>query len=731
MYKLPVFVSRQTQRFSRLSRKQRALIIGGVIALVAIVIPVGTYAYYANDITDPERLMNHNNTGVALLDKNGEVFYSRGEVKNLKRVSLADISDYAEKALVASEDKNFYTDPGFSVSGMARAMFNNVKESDLTGSGGSGITQQLVKNNLLTSEKSYLRKYQELSMAVAIERHYSKDQILELYLNSVYFGNDSFGIEMAAQTYFGKSAKDLDLAESAMLIGILPAPSAYSPTTGDKDMAEKRQAYVLQRMQEDSVITDTERQSAEVKELVYKAPENGDDGYAHHFALMVIDELNNKYGEERVARSGFRVKTTLDLDWQKQAEKAVADQVSNLSKQDARNGALVAIDPKSGEIRALVGSADWNNPEYGKVNMATTPRQPGSSFKPIYYTQALDKRVVTAATILEDEPTDFGGGYKPTNYDFKYRGDVTLRYALANSLNIPAVKVMEKIGVEESVRTAQRMGIASINDADTYGLSLALGTAEARLLDMTNAYAALAHNGEQYDATSVSEIKDKFSNTVYKYSPKAERVMGEEASYIMSSILSDEKARYPLAGTKFNIGRPAAVKTGTTNDEKDAWTIGYTPQITIGVWVGNNDNTPMRGVGGSLGAGPIWRSAMTSFLKDTPAEAFTSPKNIVRVTVCNPNRYQEVFIKGTESEFICKQQDKQKGEEKKKPEESERKPEKPEKPSVGNDPKPEPETTTPDNQTQPTDQSDPTTPPADGTTQDPATDTTTTDPTTP
>lgn len=677
MKRIKLIISNTVHRFRNYSVKKKIAVVGIPLVTVMVAIPIITYASYAHDISNPERLMNHNNTGVALLDKNGEVFYSRGVVRNFKEAKIADISTHTQKALLASEDKNFYTNPGFSISGTIRALFNNVKEQDATGSGGSGITQQLVKNNLLTSDKNYFRKYQELSMAIAIERHYSKDEILEMYLNSVYFGSDAFGIERAAEVYFNKSAKDLDLAESAMLIGLLPAPSAYSPIGGDIDMAEKRQAYVLDRMEEDKHISSDDKEAAKEKPMAYHTPASEADGYAHHFALMVIEELNKKYGEERVTRSGFRVTTSLDSGWQKTAEDSVFNQVQTLSSKDARNGSLVAIDPSTGEIRALVGSADWDNNEYGKVNMAISPRQPGSSFKPIYYTEAINTRKITAATVLHDKPTDFGGGYKPTNYDFKYRGDVSTRYALANSLNIPAVEVMEKLGVNESVKAAQRMGISTVNKPETYGLSLALGTAEARLTDMTNAYAAFAKQGDQYPISTIGEIKDKFDNTVYKNKPKAKRVMSKEASFIISSILADEKARAPLAGTKFNIGRPAAVKTGTTNDERDAWTIGYTPQVAVGVWVGNNDNTPMKGVGGSLGAGPIWRSTITSFMKNTKVEQFKVPAGVIQTSVCNStSSQQEYFIRGTEAQFKCTEKPKDEKEEDPKKREEEKKPEK-------------------------------------------------------
>lgn len=649
--------------------KRRVTIAAVAIVAIAVLIPISTYAYYAHDIRDKERLMNHNNTGVALLDKSGEIFYSRGEVKNMEEVALKDVSPWTKKALIASEDKNFLTDPGFSMTGTARAFFNNVKGGDLNQSGGSGITQQLVKNNLLNSDKTYLRKYQELSMAIAIERQYNKDEILEMYLNSVFFGNNAFGIGPAAKYYFNKPAKDLDLAESSMLIGLLPAPSAYSPVTGDEKLAKERQEYVLTRMAEDKYITDEEKSKALSQKLTYHTPTVDQNGFAHHYALMVLDDLYKQYGEERVMRSGFRVKTALDSSWQKSAELIVAQQIATLSAKGGRNGAVVAIDTNTGEIRALVGSADWNNPDYGKVNMAMQPRQPGSSFKPIYYTKAIEDKKITAATVLHDEPTDFGAGYRPTNYDFRYHGDVTVRNALATSLNIPAVEVMEKVGVATASETARKMGIHTINEPDKYGLSLALGTAEAPLLEMTNAYAAFAENGKQYKPTAVTEIKDKFDQKVYSYTPVNTQVVNEGAAYIMSSILSDDRARFPLAGSAFNLGRPVAVKTGTTNDNKDAWTIGYTPQVSVGVWVGNNSNEPMQGVSGSLGAGPIWKAIMANYISGIPKEEFAMPSSVTRATVCSGNqRVAEYFIAGTSQALQCKETPKQEKREEKKEE---------------------------------------------------------------
>lgn len=627
-----------------------ALLFTGVLAYI----PFWTYSQYASEIADRNRLMNHNNTGIVLLDRYGETFYSRGVTRDIKEVALTEISPTVVDALLASEDEDFYSNPGFSAKGIGRALYSNVTKGDLTGSGGSSITQQLVKNNLLTADKNFLRKYQEVSMAVAIDQKYTKNEILEMYLNSVYFGSDAYGIESAANNYFNKSAKELNLSESTMLVGLLPAPSAYSPTLGDPELAKVRQNYVLSRMVAEGMITTEEKAAAYNIQLAYKA-NDGPVGKAYHFALMVLDELSEKYDEETITRSGLRVRTTLDLKWQSTAEAEVQKQVAKLASANATNGSLVAIDSKTGEVRALVGSADWNNEQFGKVNMAITPRQPGSSFKPLYFTEAIAQKKITAATVLKDEPTDFGNGYRPTNYDLKYSGDVSVRKALAASMNIPAVDVMRKIGVSNSIDTAQRLGISTIKDEpERYGLALALGTAEARLLDMTNAYSAIANHGKQSNPVLIKEINDKFGEKIYEYEPEVRQVIDQNASYVMSSILSDEKARAPLWGDKFSIGRPVAVKSGTTNDNKDAWTIGYTPGVTVGVWVGNNNNMPMRGIGGSTGAGPIWRAAMTTYVQDTSVEDFQKPKSVIHIEICVVNtKYREFFIQGTEKGFKC------------------------------------------------------------------------------
>lgn len=667
---------RRWKKFKRFSTRKKVATVGLASAVFLLLVPVATYAYYARDIADPERLMNRNSTGIALLDRNGEVFYSFGRTHQKEKLKLDQISDNLETALIASEDQEFYGHAGYSVRGMVAALYANILNKDPTRYGGSTITQQLVKNNLLSANKSFLRKYQEVAIAVAVDRRYSKQEILEMYLNSVYFGEGAFGVNQAAKTYFNKPAADLSLAESSMLIGILPAPSAYSPLSGDQQKAKQHQERVLRQMIGAGYINEAQKDSAIAEVLTYERPETAPATRAQHFALMVLDELEERYGEEKITRSGYRVTTGLDLGWQKTAEEQVRRRVAQLKSSGGTNAALVAIDAKTGEVRALVGSTDWYDQEFGKVNMATSPRQPGSSFKPIYFTEALDKKIITAATILKDEPRSWGS-YRPRNYDFRYLGDIPTRKALAQSRNLTAIEVMEKLGVDDAAKAARRLGITTVDEPRKYGLSLALGTAETKLLDMTNAYAAFANEGRQHTPTLITSIDDKFNKKVYQYRPKDRKVMSREASFLVSSILSDTNARGSTFASLNIPGRQVAAKTGTTNDNKDAWTLGYSPSLSVGVWVGNNANKSMSGVAGASGAGPVWRNSITAFLKGTKAEEFKVPSGIRQISVCvNGGRadrdgagtYREYFIRGTEPSFRCTVQ-KQDKEEDKKPEE--------------------------------------------------------------
>lgn len=655
-----------------------------VIAATISFIPVFTYAYFASDLDSKEKIMNRNDGGVILLDRNGQPFFNFYQARFRKEIPLSGIPEYTKNAFIAMEDKDFYSHPGFSPKAMVRAFVDNLRQEDVT-YGASTITQQLIKNSLLTPRKDYLRKYQEIVLAQEVERKYSKDEILEMYLNSIYLGEGAFGVEEAALVYFDKSAKDLTLGESSLLAAILPAPSRLSPISGDFDEAKKRQKLVLDKMAEQKLITALQKEKATGEKINLSYVKDDMNSVGIHFALMVKDLLIKEYGEERVARSGFKVHTSLDLEKQQYAEKVISDQVKKLKGNRVTNGAAVVLDPKTGEILAMVGSKDWNDENIGKVNLALAPRPPGSAFKPIVYIAGFEKGIITPASILKDQPTTFANFneqeffgsfptkaaaqqflkndpnayYKPQNYDRRFRGPVTVRRALANSLNVPAVEVMSKVGLSDAMSMAERLGITTLREKDNYGLSFVLGTAEVKLLELTNIYATFANNGERVEPAPIIKIEDKLGKTIYQPEPKKEKVLDEEDAFLISSILSDNRARTEMFGNALTISRVAAVKTGTTEDYKDAWTLGYTPSLAVGVWVGNNYNEPMDRVAGSLGAAPIWRLLMEEFLKGTPVEKFEVPDDVVKVSSCGVKEAKqsagiiEYFIKGTEPQGGC------------------------------------------------------------------------------
>ncbi len=642
--------------FLRLSWPRKIALVLGIGAVLLTIVALMTYAYYANDIKDAERLMNRNNTGIALTDINGKVFYSTGRAEHRTVVQLADIADDTKHALIASEDKDFYKHGGFN-------LFSIIRASTTGYGGGSTITQQLAKNTLLSDQRSILRKWQELAVSVAIEQTYSKDQILDMYLNSVYFGENAFGIEDAAKTYFGKTPKELTLAQSAMLVGLLPAPSAYSPISGNKEYAKQRQTTVLARMVSNGYITDAQKTAALGEELTYVGQVNALGTDAPHFAQKVINQLINQYGEETALRSGYQVKTTLNMDTQKIVQDSIAARMQFINANGGTNAAAIVIDPKTGEVRAYVGSADWKNEQWGKVDMVATKRQPGSSFKSIYYAAALADGNITAASQWKDELTDFGGGYKPYNADRSWHGMVSTRSAIAMSLNVPSVKIMQQYGIDKSVQAAKNLGITTLDAGANYGLSLALGSAEVPLKEMTNAYAAFANAGQQYPLTYIKSVEDKFNKVIFTATEKPKLALNQGGAYLISDILSDNNARASIFGSSLTVaGHTAAVKTGTTNDSRDAWTIGYTPSLVMGVWVGNNDNSTMRN-GGSMMGGPIWKMAMQRMLEGKANEPFAKPVSIVNRDVCKAggglaiktgsNTYSEVFMAGVLPTNTC------------------------------------------------------------------------------
>lgn len=619
------------------------MVVGGAFAGILILTPILTYFYFARDISDMDRLMNRNNTGIVIYANDGKTeLYSTGRAAHREIVPLDKISEPMKKAVVASEDKDFYRHKGFSILSTLRAVYGYIVNRG-GGFGGSTITQQLAKITLLSSNRSFLRQFQAFSVAVAIENTYTKDQILDMYLNSVYFGENAFGIEDAAKVYFGTTPDKLDLAQSTMLVGVLPAPSVYSPVSGNHEYAKERQATVLGRMVTNKMITADEKTAASGEQLTYQPPQSAiNDSKAPHFTQMVLDQLYDKYGEETVNRSGYQVTTTLDFNVQSEIQKAIAANMPTINRNGGTNAAAVAIDPASGEVRGLVGSYDWNNEKFGKVNIVTSLRQPGSSFKPIYYSHALADGVINPATVLKDEKTDFGGGYVPLNADKKFHGDVTVRSALNMSLNIPSVKVMQKYGLDKSIDAAREMGLTSIDKKKQYGLALALGSAEVTPMAITNAYAAFANGGMQYDTSIIKKINNKYDNEIFKQKEKSKRVISEQGAFLISDILSDSVAKTPVFGNTLNVYdgktralKKVAVKTGTTNDAKDAWTVGYTPQLALGVWVGNNDNEAMAN-GGSIMAGPIFTRAMGAILAGVDTK-FIMPSGVEQRNVCKSN----------------------------------------------------------------------------------------------
>lgn len=640
-----------TKRVSLLKRSKRLLVrahkwwkrqplwrkityIAAPIIVVVFVIPTLTYFYYSRNIGDISYLMNRNNTGVVLYDTAGKTIYSIGSAEHHDLLSLDKISKPMQHAIVASEDKDFYHHGGVSILSTLRALYGYILHRG--GSfGGSTITQQLAKITLLSHERSAFRQYQALSVALAIENHYSKDQILDMYLNTVYFGENFFGIQDAAKGYFGTTPDKLTLAQSALLVGLLPAPGIYSPISGSVELAKQRQTVVLNVMVENGYITSEQSDAAQKEKLHFQSPKTTVSA-APHYVSMVLDQLYQKYGEENVLRSGYQVHTTLDLKLQNDLNKNMQANVANIKSLGGSNASAVAIDPRDGEVRALVGSLDYTNPKWGKINMVTAPRQPASTFKTIYYTGALASGVITPSTILKDEPINLGG-WQPKNADRQWHGDVTVRTAINESLNIPSIHVMQKYGVKNSIDFARKLGVTAIDPNADYGLTLAIGTAEVPLMQMVHAYTAFANQGVQHPVTLIHSINDRFGKEIFKSDETGSRVVSEAGAFLISNILSDNAARAPVFGSSLTIpGHTVPVKTGTTDDFKDALTIGYTPSLALGVWVGNADNAPMGGYSYTL-AGPIWQQTMIDALAGSKDQVFTPPNTVVKRATCYSN----------------------------------------------------------------------------------------------
>lgn len=644
-------------------------LLSGALALalmVAVAVAVISTSYQ-QDLGSKEDLLHLGDRGVILTDRHDQPFFRFYDAQYKRIVALGDISPNVIHALVASEDDRFYEHHGYSLRGIARAAWDNWRSGEIV-SGGSTITQQLARTLYLNPQQTYWRKVQELLIAQQLERQFSKDDILELYLNTAYFGAGTYGIEAAAQGYFNTSAKDLDVAQASVLVSVLQAPSLLSPITAGSEPVKHEQTRVLSRMVQLGLLSDEQRAATDAVELHYSKIDEVPlyASQAPHFAFMVLAQLKRQFSEDQLSASGFTVKTTLDLGWQAQTETAVREQVDTVRKQGANNGAAIVLNPRSGAIRALVGSTDWNGADAGRFNVVTAHRQPGSSFKPILYATAIEQHVITAATPLSDRPTTYkvsqDESYKPRNFDGKYRGTVLARRALANSLNIPAVQVMNLLGVDRALDSAEKFGYTSLGDRKRFGLSLALGAGEVSLLEHAGAYAVLANGGQRAAPTGIAEVRDRTNQPVKLTVSTPEQVVSPETAYIVTSMLNDPKTRAEIFGKSLDLAHPAAVKTGTSQDYIDAWTMGYAPDIVVGVWVGHNESKPMQRIAGIQGAAPLWKKLMTQFMDPTVAW-YEPPTTLARTDVCRSsgNRatfkgsgvYSEYFLGGTEPTGRC------------------------------------------------------------------------------
>lgn len=674
-----------------------ALVIGLVIAGAFLVYQYFTIAATLPGIDDIRAKASQFET-TRFYDRNGALIYEMIDPNAGRRTytPIDEISPYLIAATIAIEDKEYYNHPGFDAIALMRALWQNYTSGEVV-SGASTITQQLARTLFFTPservEISVRRKAREIILAAELTRRYTKDEILELYLNEINYGNLAYGIEAAAETYFNTTASELDLAQSAFLAGLPQAPSVYDIFTARDEtlyrnkqtitamyaLSEEKHCIDVHNSEEPICISAQDAADAYIFIENYNFVQKANPLVYPHWVNYIRMELEEKYDDQTIYRSGFRVYTTLDPELQLEAERIVKEQVASLADNKATDGALVAIQPSTGEILAMVGSADFYNDEIaGQINMSINPRQPGSSIKPLTYAAAFEKGW-TAATLIWDVPSEFPPSgnaddtrepYKPVNYDGRYHGPVTVRTALANSYNIPAVKALDYVGIYDDPDTpeedgliafAERMGITTL-DREDYGMSLTLGGGEVTLYDMTAAFTIFANNGKKIEPVSITRIEDYQGNVIFEApEPSGDQVISAEHAYLITSILSDAKARAPMFGSNsiLNLPFPAAAKTGTTNDYKDNWTLGYTPDLAVGVWVGNADNSAMVNTSGISGAAPIWAEFMTyavpKLTNDNPSD-FTRPDGIEDKIICTlsgaepsqycPDQRSEIFAAG-------------------------------------------------------------------------------------
>lgn len=577
-----------------------------------------------------------------IYDRTGTILlYDLSQKVRRSVIPLDDISPWIVKATISIEDKEFYNHHGFRPTAFLRAALINLKNGSYT-QGGSTITQQVVKNSFLTTDKKPTRKLKEIFLSLKLERNMSKNDIMTLYLNNSPYGGNIYGVEEASQVFFGKHAKDVTLAEAAILASLPKAPSTYNPYFGKKELLLARKNLVLDEMYKSDLITKEEKDKAQAETVVFQ-PKNIGSIKAAHFVMYLKEQLEAKFGDKKLSEGGFTVISTIDYEIQKIGENIVAEYVAkNGKKFNAENASMVVTDPKTGQILAMIGSRDYFDTEIdGNYNIATAKRQPGSSFKPFVYATAFNKGFLPQ-TVLFDAPTEFSADctpagvpksvgttcYNPQNYEGGFKGPMSIRMALGASRNIPAVKMIYLVGVQNVINTAKSMGVGNLDDASKYGLSLALGSADVPLLDMTGAYGVFANDGIRNNITGILRIQDVKGNIIEEFATSSRRVLPEQTARMINDILSDPIARNSIFVRNYFKNDVVALKTGTTNNSRDAWMLGYTPTFAVGAWMGNNDNRPMTQIASALTVGPMWKMYADELVKIFPKESFIKPDDI-------------------------------------------------------------------------------------------------------
>lgn len=655
--KLPTIRFKKKRKLSVFAQRLRYFAFG----FLAAVLVVSTYNSYAfvKSLPSPKNIgkVNYSLT-THLYDRNGKVLYEVFRDQNRTPIRFATLPKYISNGTIAIEDKDFFRHNGISpIGGMIRALKENIINKEFQG--GSTITQQLVKSSLLSPERTIERKIKEIILALWTEQLYSKQEILEMYLNQVPYGGSAYGIEEASKIYFNKHAHELTIAEAAFLAGLPQAPTLYSPYVNPR-LSLARRNDVLKKMFEQKYITENQYRHEVQQPLSVTPPRTAIR--APHFVFYAKNELIKQFGIRSVEEGGLRVVTTLDLNIQQKAEEILKEELAKIKNLNVGNGGILITRPQNGEILAMVGSEDYFATSSGAFNVTTALRQPGSSIKPLMYSLALERGDYTAATMLSDSPVVFtsvgGPSYRPVNYDGKFHGVIPLRFALANSYNVPAVKVLNTLGVSDFVEHAKRMGISTWNDSSRFGLSLTLGGGEVTMIDMAKAFGAFANTGNRTEVTPLMKVKNISDETVLDQFPQSQRVLSPGISYIISDILSDNDARKQAFGARSALeipGYKVAVKTGTTDDKKDNWTIGYTPEFVVVVWVGNNDNTPMHPflTSGITGAAPIWNKVMTYLLEyhGHKNSWFSQPDDIIAKDCYGGKK--EYFLTETQNKVAC------------------------------------------------------------------------------